>query len=412
MKWDDLFTPQWRGEANTDIAEVMRLSEMAGVISFAGGFPAADMFRLPEVREVADRILAEKGAQALQYGPTAGFAALREYLAQRMLDRFGVKTTPEEIVITAGALQGLDLLCRVLVEPGDTVITEAPSYMGALQTFATYRARIEEIPMDEAGLQVDLLAERLAELKERGIRPKLIYTIPTFQNPSGSTLNTSRRRLLVDLANAYGVPVVEDAAYAELRFAGGEEPTLKALDQAGGVIFLGTFSKILSPGLRLGWVVAPRALAEKVIAVKQTNDQCSGSLSQLVALECGRRGIIDRQIEASRLLLREKAAAMVAGLEHHFPAGTRWVDPQGGFFTWVTLPAADGLDTSRLLKQAVAEEKVAYVGGRSFYAHGQGSNQLRLCFSYPATTEITAGIERLGRFFRRYLEKAAPSRQG
>jgi 2-aminoadipate transaminase len=327
-----------------------------------------------------------------------------------MLDRFGVKTAPEEVVITTGALQGLDLLCRVLVEPGDTVITEAPSYMGALQTFATYRAHIEEIPMDEAGLQVDLLAERLAELKKRGIRPKFIYTIPTFQNPSGTTLNASRRQLLVDLASAYGVPLVEDAAYAELRFAGEGEQALKALDRTGGVIFLGTFSKILSPGLRLGWVVAPRALAEKLIAVKQTNDQCSGSLSQLVALECGRRGIIDRQIENSRVLLKDKAAAMMAALERHFPAGSRWVEPQGGFFTWVTLPAAAGLDTSRLLKQAVVEEKVAYVSGRSFYAHGQGSNQLRLCFSYPQTAEIAAGIERLGRFFRTQLEKNAPAR--
>ncbi|HHY92800.1 MAG TPA: PLP-dependent aminotransferase family protein [Firmicutes bacterium] len=407
MNWNELLTPAWRGPSNTDIAEIMRLSEAEGVISFAGGFPAADMFRLPEVQEVSARILADKGAAALQYGPTAGFTALREYLAERMERRFGVSTTPEEIVITSGALQGLDLICRVLVEPGDVVITEAPSYVGALQTILTYGARVEEIPTDEAGLQVDLLAERLAALKAAGERPKFIYTIPSFQNPTGTTLSASRRRLLVDLAAGYGVPLVEDSAYAELRFAGEELPLLKALDRTGNVVFLGTFSKILSPGLRLGWVVAPPTLTEKLIAVKQTNDQCSSSLSQLVALECGQRGIVERQVEASRVLLKEKAVAMVESLGRYFPSGTRWVEPQGGFFTWVTLPVAPGLDTSRLLREAVTAEKVAYVAGRSFYAHGQGANQLRLSFSFPTPADIRTGTERLGRFFQRVVAACA-----
>ncbi|BCV23760.1 MAG TPA: PLP-dependent aminotransferase family protein [Firmicutes bacterium] len=407
MEWNEILVPAWRGEANTDIAEIMRLSETEGVISFAGGFPGADMFRLPEVSEVGARILAENGAAALQYGPTAGFSALREYLADRMRARFGVAISPAEVTITSGALQGLDLICRVLLEPGDVVISEAPSYVGALQTIIAYGARVEEIPTDEEGMQVDLLAERLAALSTSARRPKFIYTVPTFQNPSGATLSSARRRLLVDLAAAYGVPLVEDSAYAELRFAGSEVPTLKSLDKSGAVLFLGTFSKILSPGLRLGWVVAPETFTAKLIAVKQTSDQCSSSLSQLLALECGRRGIIERQVKASCALLKERAAAMSAGLKRHFPAGTHWVEPQGGFFTWVTLPDAPGLDTARLLKQAVAEEKVAYVAGRSFYAHGQGANQLRLSFSYPSPADIEEGTKRLGRFFQQALAAGA-----
>lgn len=403
MEWHNLFTPLLQGETSNDLIEILRLSEERGVISLAGGFPATEMFLLPEVREEANRILTEQGGAALQYGPTAGFRPLREYVVERMRSRFQVQTSVEQVTITSGALQGLDLLCRVFISPGDTVITEAPTYVGALQTFAAYGARVEEVPTDEAGLQVDLLAERLSELAAEGIRPKLIYIIPSFQNPGGTTLAGPRRRLLVDLASSYGVPLVEDSAYAELRFAGKEEPALKALDVGGGVIFLGTFSKILSPGLRLGWVVAPPAVTEKLVTVKQTSDQCSSSFSQLLALECGRRGIIERQIEKTRTLLREKAAVLTAGLAQHFPAGTRWVKPEGGFFTWVTLPAAQGLDTARLLRRAIAEEKVAYVAGRSFYAHGQGGNQLRLSFSYPSCKEIQAGTERLGRFFRQEL---------
>ncbi|MGI6603741.1 MAG: PLP-dependent aminotransferase family protein [Firmicutes bacterium] len=399
MEWEKLFAPAAQVDSGSGIIEILRLSEEPGVISLAGGFPAAEMFSLTEVREIADRILATKGEVALQYGPTPGFTPLREYLSERMKKSFAAQVAPEEIVITSGALQGLDLICRVLLTPGDIVITEAPTYVGALQTFSGFGAQVEEIPTDDEGMQVDLLAERLQELEKRGAQPKFIYVIPSFQNPGGTTLSTVRRRLLVDLAASYGVPIVEDSAYAELRFAGSSKPSLKSLDSGEGVVFLGTFSKILSPGLRLGWVAAPPALAEKIISAKQTNDQCSSSLSQYLALECGRQGIIDRQIENSKEILKKRAAALVAGLAQYFPQGTHWVEPEGGFFTWVTLPPTQGLDTGQLLRRAVVEEKVAYVAGCSFYAHGQGSNQLRLCFSYPPLENILLGTERLGKFF-------------
>jgi 2-aminoadipate transaminase len=393
MLFAPLFSSRARKMQRSELAALFKLTEEPGVISFAGGFPDPDWF-LDEIGEITRQVMDEQKGIALSYGPTPGLTALRDYLAER-LGREGIRTRGSEVLITSGALQGLDIVCKIFLEPGDLVIVEAPTYLGAIQTLESYEAQLVPLPIDANGMQTGLLDETLQRCSKP---PKFIYTIPSFQNPSGCTMSLERRRELLTLAGQHGIPVIEDNAYAELRFTGQPLPTLKALDQEGLVIHLGTFSKVFSPGLRLGWLVSTPELIDKAILVKQGSDQCSNTLGQLLALEYGRRGCIEKQIAVSAGNLAVKQAATLAALQEFFPSGASWTLPEGGFYTWVTLPGA--VDTVEMLPRAVSEAKVAYVAGPSFYADRSGANQLRLCYSQPKPAEIARGIRLLAGIFQ------------
>lgn len=359
------------------------------MISFAGGFPHPSWF-LPEVEEITAEILHSKRSVALQYGPVPGLTDFREFVAERMTGQ-GMPAAAENILITSGALQGLDLVCKVLLDAGDLVMVESPTYLGALATLNNYEAEIADVPCDESGL----IPEALEAMLAGGKRPKFIYTIPTFQNPSGRVLDRNRRLKLLELAGTYGVPVVEDSAYAELRFGGEDVPTLKSLDKNQSVIFLGTFSKIFSPGIRLGWVAAGPEMIEHLILFKQATDQMSSSLSQLMVYEAGKQGLLEKQIALSCDQLRQKRDWTMAALDRHFGGRATWTVSEGGFFTWVELYDRS-VDTFARLPHAIASG-VAYVAGPSFYANRNGGHCLRICYSLPEEYEIGEGIKRLAK---------------
>ncbi len=394
MDHRDYFSDLIRQPGSSALAELFKLTERPDIISFAGGFPAPDMFLPEEAAEVIRQLLVEEPSTVLGYSPTPGFSALREYLAERQ-SRLGMPAAAGEILVTSGSLQGLDILGRVFLNRGDRIIVEAPTYLGALTTFASYDVRIDSVPTDAEGLDTARLAELLEQRRRQGSLPKLLYTVPTFQNPSGQTMSYRRRQELLDLAGRYGFLIIEDNAYGELRFAGEEVPTLKALDTGERVIYLGTFSKILSPGIRIGWIHAAAEIIERTVLVRQAMDQCSNSLGQLLALEFGRRGLIEKQINKTIRLLGERARLTLDLLARDFPAGTTWTSPEGGFYTWVTL--SPEVDTAQLLPHCIEKARVAYVAGVAFYAGKGGNNQMRLCYSQPSLDDIALGIPRLAK---------------
>ena len=394
MDYQDYFSDLTRQPGSTALAELFKLTERPDIISFAGGFPAPEMFLPGEAEEVTRQLLAEEPSTVLGYSPTAGFSALREFLAERQ-SRLGMPASAGEILVTSGSLQGLDILGRVFLNRGDWIIVEAPTYLGALTTFAAYDVRIDSVPVDAEGLDTARLAGLLEQRRRQGALPKLLYTVPTFQNPSGQTMSERRRQELLDLAGRYGFLIIEDNAYGELRFAGEEVPTLKALDTERCVVYLGTFSKILSPGIRIGWIDAAAEIIERAVRVRQGMDQCSNSLGQLLALEFGRRGLIEKQINKTVRLLGERARLTLDLLAREFPAGTSWTNPEGGFYTWVTLPPE--FDTAQLLSHCIKKARVAYVAGIAFYAGKGGNNQMRLCYSQPGLDDIARAIPRLAK---------------
>ncbi|MDW7740637.1 MAG: PLP-dependent aminotransferase family protein [Bacillota bacterium] len=394
MDIQDYFSDLTRQQGSRALAELFQLTERPDIISFAGGFPAPEMFLPGEAAEITRQLLVEEPSTVLGYSPTPGFSALREFLADRQ-SRLGMPAAASELMVTSGSLQGLDILGRVFLNRGDRIIVEAPNYLGALSTFASYDVKIDSVPVDAEGLDTARLSELLEQRRRQGSLPKLLYTVPTFQNPSGQTMSHRRRQELLTLADSYGLLIIEDNAYGELRFVGEEVPTLKALDTGGYVIYLGTFSKILSPGIRIGWIHAAAEIIERAILVRQAMDQCSNSLGQLLALEFGRRGLIEKQINKTVRLLGERARLTLDLLARDFPAGTTWTNPEGGFYTWVTLPPE--IDTAQLLPHCIEKARVAYVAGVAFYAGKGGNNQMRLCYSQPGLDDIARGIPRLAR---------------
>lgn len=395
MDLQDHFSNLTRQPGSTALAELFKLTERPDIISFAGGFPAPEMFLPEEAAEVTRQLMVEEPFTLLGYSPTPGFSALREFLAARQLS-LGMPAAASEIMVTSGSLQGLDILGRVFLNRGDRIIIEAPNYLGALRTFAAFDVELDAIPVDAEGLNTTRLAALLEQRRHQGSLPKLLYTVPTFQNPSGQTMSLQRRQELLALADRYGFLIIEDNAYGELRFAGEAVPTLKALDSGKKVIYLGTFSKILAPGIRIGWIHAATEIIERAILVRQGMDQCSNSFGQLLTLEFGRRGLIKKQIDKTACLLGERARLTIDLLAREFPKGTTWTKPEGGFYTWVTL--SPGIDTAKLLAHCIEKAQVAYVAGVAFYTGGEGgSNQLRLCYSQPSLTDIARGIPRLAK---------------
>jgi 2-aminoadipate transaminase len=358
-----------------------------GVLSMTGGFPNPATFPTDEVDEIAARLLRDDAAVALQYTPTAGIASVREYLIDRQEQLQGRRPAFDELIVTSGGMECIALMCQALLDPGDTIAVEAPSYLGALMAFGGAEAHAVAIAMDDDGLVVDELAERLAA----GLRPKLLYTIPEYQNPTGRTLPLPRRHALIEVCRRHGVLIFEDVAYRELSFDGTSLPTLWSL-APDLVLQAGTFSKSFFPGVRLGWAVGPSDLVAELAAAKLNTDQCAGGLGQRLVEEYGRAGGFERHLPAARALYASHWGALSAALKRHMPDGCSWTEPTGGFLTWLTLPEdLDVLD----LRPAAIEAGVAYVPGPPFHVGDEGRNSMRLSFSHLSETELEEAVVRL-----------------
>ena len=392
------------------IRELLKVTQQPGVISFAGGLPANDVFPIQRFEQACQRVLEQNASQALQYGETEGFQPLRDMIA-RHIARYGIKARTENVLITTGSQQALDLIGKLLINPGDRILVEAPTYLGALQAFNLYGAEYLSIPCDEEGLKTDQLETALR------YSPKFMYVLPNFQNPGGTTLSEARRHALVFLAEKYGIPIIEDDPYGQLRYEGEHLPPLVLLDREnvprdssytlGNVIYLSTFSKILAPGLRLGWVVAPADIIRKLVQLKQGTDLHTSTFTQIVAYEIARGNFLDDHVKTIRKVYRERRDVMLEALAQYFPPEVTWTHPKGGLFLWVSLPI--GVSAKELLQEALRHE-VAFVPGESFFApncQGQeASRHFRLNFSHAQPQEIREGIRRLGLAVKAQLQTA------
>jgi 2-aminoadipate transaminase len=380
----------------SEIRELLKISRVPGMISFAGGLPASETFPVKELEDISCEMLRQRGATALQYGTTEGETPLREEISKWMMHE---KSTvrPENILVTAGSQQGLDIVSKVFLDPKDIVVLELPSYIGGLQAFAAYRAKMIGVPQDEDGMRMDVLEKVLARLAKRRKKPKFIYVVPDFQNPSGVTLPLERRKKLLELAYQYEIPILEDSPYRDLRFKGDSIPAIYSLDTEKQVIALGTFSKILCPGLRLAWIMAPSEWMDRMVVAKQSMDLCCPTYNQLMVAEFMKRGLMQRQVVNIRRLYGKKVEVMLTALKKYMPKGVRWTRPQGGLFLWVKLPKK--MSANELLPKAI-ENKVAYVVGSAFHCNGKGQNTMRLNFSYPTEQQIDEGIQRLAKMIR------------
>lgn len=390
MTWSDHLAKRSSRMKPSTIREILKLTQRSEVISFAGGLPAPGLFPVEALKAATQKVLGEQGSAALQYSTTEGYAPLREWVAEAH------RTVPEAVQVVSGSQQGLDLVAKVLLDPGDKVVVTAPTYMGALRAFDAYEPHYLTVGVDEQGMLPDELE---AALKEG---PKLIYAIANFDNPTGITLSLERRHKLAELARAYDVPVYEDDPYGELRFTGEALPTLYSLAPER-VIYGGTFSKIMVPGFRLGWLVAAPELLMVVARAKQAADLHTATFTQMVAHEVIKNGFMAGQIKRVRDYYRGQRDAMLKALSAHFPAEVSWTEPQGGMFLWVTLPG--GHDATELLNEAV-KRGVAYVPGGPFFAGGGGENTLRLSYSIATAEEIDKGMASLGSVLHEALQSA------
>jgi 2-aminoadipate transaminase len=368
-----------------------------GVLPMTGGFPNPATFPTDELDAIAARLLRDDAAVAMQYTPVAGLPGVRAYLLDRVEATHGRRPDAGELMVTSGGMECIALLCAALVDPGDAVVVEAPSYLGALMAFAGAEAEVVPVEMDDDGLLVEALAERL----EAGLRPKFVYTIPEFQNPTGRTLPLARRHALVELCRRHGVLIFEDVAYRELAWGGEPPPTLWS-HAPDVVVQAGTFSKSFFPGVRLGWAVGPADVVAELVAAKGNTDQCAGGLGQRLLEEYGRAGGFERHLPAARELYASHWAALAAALAAHMPEGVTWTEPAGGFLTWMTLP--DGLDSTALRADAIAAG-VAYVPCTPFFVDGGGACTLRLSFSHLAGPDLAIAAERLGGVVRAALDR-------
>lgn len=385
--WDDLVAA--RALVDDDaLAEVMRASNAPGVISFAGGFPNPDTFPWETLPRVVAAIVESRDASAFQYPPVPGLPSTLAWMADRIERIEGAGPADGELLMTSGGIEAMQLVGEAFLDPGDAVVCESPTYLGAIMGFRAAGARLEPVALDEEGLRVDELEALLAR-----VRPKLLYTIPDHQNPAGVSLAPERRAALVELARRHGFLVVEDVAYRELRFDGELDRSLWA-HGPDVVLQIGTFSKTLFPGARLGWAVGPREVVSRLVWAKQLSDQGAGALAQRLAEELGRSGLLDEQIARSRALYARRWRVTRASLERHMGAHAHWTEPTGGFFTWLTLHG--GADTSELARRAL-EAGVSFVPGRPFFPADEGGANLRLAFSLAPEERIDEGIERLGR---------------
>lgn len=395
-----------KGAKSSAIREILKVAARPDIVSFAGGLPAPELFPIDAMRLAADACLSQGGAQALQYGPTDGYIGLRIAIAEQVTatDKEAAEAAglpvpaavvPEQVLITTGSQQALDLVSKLLLDPGDLMVTENPSYLGALQAFRLHEARFAAVDMDEDGATVESLRSALAR------NPKLAYLLPTFQNPTGRSMSTARRLEVAAVIGEAGVPVVEDDPYGALYYGQAPGPSLRSL-QPELTLSLGTFSKTLAPGLRLGWVVGPHGVIERLSQLKQSADLHTSTLSQHVALEVLRSGAMPAHLATLRSVYAERCEAMLTAIEDCFPDSASFTRPTGGMFVWVELP--EGVDAARLLPVAIEEEKVAFVPGEPFHPNGGGQNTLRMNFTHSRREVILDAVGRLGRVFERALD--------
>lgn len=390
MQWGKRFAARTAHMKRSTIREILKLTAQPDVISFAGGLPAPEFFPVERVKQAADLALSEMGQAALQYSTSEGMPELRAMIAER-LSTNDLTVTPDNILMTTGSQQGLDLVGRVLVDEGDRVIVENPTYLGMLMAWRPYNPRYLPVPTDGEGMRLDALEPLLRE------NPKIMYVVPNFQNPGGNTLTLERRRELVRLLAEYDMPMVEDNPYGELRYSGDPVPSIMSLDaddiENGHVIYVGTFSKVLTPGLRIGWVAASSTVIDKLVQAKQSADLHTSTLDQFITYEVARDGFLDQHIQHLRDVYRQRRDVMLAAMERYFPPEVTWSKPEGGLFLLVTAPPE--VNTTDLLAEAV-KRKVAFVPGADFHIDGSGTNTFRLNFSNAQPEMIEAGIQRLG----------------
>jgi 2-aminoadipate transaminase len=375
-----------RAQKGSDELTAILAGSPEGVLSLAGGFPNPATFPIEVIDEIVAQVVRDEPAVALQYAPCEGLPSVREYLVERQERLQGVRPSLDELIVTSGGMECIALACQSLIDPGDVVAVEGPTYLGALMAFDRYEAEIEAVPMDADGLVVEALEERL----DGGLAPKLLYVIPEFQNPTGRTLPPARREALVELCRRHGVLVLEDVAYRELAFGGDPLPSLWSLGP-DVVVQAGTFSKLFAPGVRMGWAVGPREVIAQLAAAKQTTDQCAGALGQKLVEAYGRAGHFERRLPSARSLYASHWEAMEAALRSHMPAGCTWSSPSGGFFSWLRVPEVDTI----ALRPSALEGGVSYVPGAPFYAGEGGRDELRLSFSYLAEAELGTAVARL-----------------
>jgi len=395
--WDAGLARRTRALGGGEITAILALAGSSDVITFSGGFPDPATFPAEVLADIAARLITEDPGVALQYSATEGIASVRDYVSGRLASVEGSPPGPGELMITSGGIDCMELIAKSYLDAGDAVVVEAPTYLGAIMAFRGYEADVRGVPVDGDGLRTDVLADLLAA----GLRPKILYTIPDFQNPTGLTMSAPRRSELIGLARRYGFLIVEDVAYRDLYF---ENPPPRSLWSIAPDVVLqaGTFSKIFCPGVRLGWAAGPAEIISRLVVAKQNSDQCSGALGQRMLEEYGRGGYLERQLIASRALYARRAALMAQTLTAHMPEGTTWTTPTGGFYIWVTAP--DGVDTVALSAAARAQQ-VAYVPGRPFYPGDDGGAQIRLAYSRVADELIDEGIRRIGAVLRTALEE-------
>lgn len=382
----------------SEIRELLKITEQPEIISFGGGMPSPHSFPIKIIEKITKKVLKNHGPKALQYGPTEGLTPLREALIKRMKKTRKIICNLNQIIITTGSQQVLDLVPKILINPEDYIVIECPTYVGALSAFNCYQPNYIPVHMDEDGMKTDELEEKLKSNKEKPI--KFIYTIPNFQNPAGITMSLERKKHLLEIAEAYDISILEDEAYSELEYTREILPSLKSMDKNDKVIYTHTISKVLSPGFRLGWVVGNEELIRKMTIAKQGVDLCTNTFVQFIAEEYIKSGSIDKQIPKIRKMYKKKRDIMLKALEQYFPKGSSWTKPHGGMFIWVSLP--EKIDTKEMFADAI-KAKIAYVHGAAFCVDGCGKNCMRLNFSNTDDDKIEEGIKRLAKIIKEKL---------
>ena len=383
----------------SEIREILKVTEQEEVISFAGGLPAPELFPIDEINEINQIVLKEAGTKALQYTTTEGYAPLREWIANRMNGRLGTAFDKDNILITHGSQQGLDLSGKVFLDEGDVVLCESPTYLAAISAFKAYGCSFIEIPTDEEGMMMDVLEDVLSNTSHI----KLIYAIPTFQNPTGKTWSLERRRKLAELSAKYSVAVIEDNPYGELRFEGEPLPSIKSFDEAGNILCTGSFSKIFCPGFRIGWVAGDKDIIRKYVLVKQGTDLQCNTIAQMTIAEYLKRYDIDKHIAKIVEVYRRRRNVAIESIERYFPDTIKFTRPEGGLFTWIELPV--GISARDVLVRSL-EKKIAFVPGGSFYPNGNKENTLRINYSNMPEDKIEKGLKTLGEVVKEYIRQS------
>ncbi len=399
-RYESFYARRTGGLRSSVMRDLMAVTARPEIISLAGGLPNTESFPAMTLAKITHDVAMEDCAAALQYGPTEGLEETKRNIV-KVMESEGTLADSDDILVTTGGQQGIDLVTRTLVDPGDPVIAEAPTYPGAVPSFSSFEADVIQVPLDDDGIRIDLLEEALDRLEAGERRPKFIYVIPNFHNPAGVSLSRERRLELVALARSRGVMILEDNPYGQLRFEGEPLPTLYSLDDDDNVIYLGTFSKIISPGIRLGWLVAPPPVLQKLNLGKQAADLCPSTLAQKIVNRYFRDFHWRDYVEKTTAIYRRRRDAMLAALAEYFPPEAEWTQPRGGFYIWVTLP--EYLDTTDLLALAIEQEQVAFVPGAGAYMDGSGANHMRLAFCAVAEDRIEEGIKRLAKVIKEQM---------